>query len=350
MSHSLQAIRTALRCRALLAASLAALLGGCSQGSISFLDPQGPIAQAQRDHFWFVVLMTLIVVAPVILQTPFIVWRYRYGGKGTYRPHWDRSRWLDIAMWGIPVAVVIVLAVVLWRETHQLDPYRPLESDRQPLQVQVVGFDWKWLFIYPEQGIASMGQLVLPEDRPIAFQLTSATVLQSFFIPALGSQIDVMNRMVTKLHLQADNTGRFQGKNMQYNGSGFHRQRFMTQVVDDAQFDDFVAHARRDGYRLDRQRFTQLNEKSDATDFAAMLGIKNYQHGDLMAFSPIPSRLFDAIAHHAPIDWTSLTPSPPQNRKTMDERMSPSNATPAPFDAEENTHDEADDNGGEKAT
>lgn len=350
MSHSLQAIRTALRCRALLAASLAALLGGCSQGSISFLDPQGPIAQAQRDHFWFVVLMTLIVVAPVILQTPFIVWRYRYGGKGAYRPHWDRSLWLDIAMWGIPVAVVIVLAVVLWRETHQLDPYRPLESDRQPLQVQVVGFDWKWLFIYPEQGIASMGQLVLPEDRPVAFQLTSATVLQTFFIPALGSQIDVMNRMVTKLHLQADNTGRFQGKNMQYNGSGFHRQRFVTRVVDDAQFDDFVARARRDGYRLDHQRFTRLNAKSDVTDFAGTLGIENYRHGDLVAFSSVPSQLFDAVAHHASIDWNSLTVPPNPNRETAEKRVPPSTHAPVHQNAKDDIHDEAADNGGEKST
>lgn len=289
------------------------MLTGCSQNPISFLDPQGPIAQAQRHHFWLVVFMTMIVVVPVILQTPFIVWRYRYAGKGAYRPHWDKSRWLDAAMWSVPVIVVVILSVVLWRETHRLDPYRPLDSDRAPLEVQVIGFDWKWFFIYPEQGIATMGQLVLPEDRPIAFRLTSASVLQTFFIPALGGQIDVMNRMVTQLHLQADNTGRFPGKNMQYNGSGFHRQRFVTRVVDDPQFDAFVDQAQRQGQKLDRQRFDQLEEQSDSVDFAKTLGLDDYKRGDLLAFSAVPPQLFHAVVDDTSIDWSLLTVPPPRN-------------------------------------
>jgi len=330
------------------------LLSGCSHSLPGLMNPQGPIAEAQNQHFWFVVIVTLIVVLPVIIQTPFLLWRYRYRGKGVYRPHWDMSRWLDITMWGVPVLVVVILAVVLWRQTNELDPYRPLESDRQPLQIQVIGFDWKWFFIYPEQDIATMGQLVLPEDRPVAFRLTSASVLQTFFIPALGSQIDVMNRMVTKLHLQADNTGSFQGKNMQYNGSGFHHQRFMTRVVDDAQFDDFVAQAQHDGYRLDQQRFNQLHEKSDAVGFAHTLGIENYQHGDLVTFSSVPPQLFDSVANHASIDWSSLMAPPLKNRKTRDEQIPPSNHEPiqpdATMETKDTTNEKANDSGGETTT
>jgi len=278
-----------------------ALLSGCSDSLPGFMNPQGPIAEAQNDHFWFVVILTLVVVLPVIVLTPLLLWRYRYRGNAVYHPHWGNSRWLDIMIWGVPFIIVIILAVVLWRKTHELDPYRPIASDKPPLQVQVVGFDWKWLFIYPEQGIATMGQLVLPEDRPVAFHLTSAATLQTFFIPALGSQIDVMNRMVTQLHLQANNTGQFQGKNMQYNGEGFHHQRFTTRVVDDAQFDDFVSAAQQQGQALDRQLFNELNQQSDAVKFARAIGLNDYQHGDLMTFSPIPSHLFDNVVNHAAI-------------------------------------------------
>lgn len=289
------------------------LLTGCSATHITFLDPQGPIAQAQRQHFWFVVAMTMIVVLPVIIQTPWILWRYRYGGKAPYRPHWDMSRWLDVMMWGVPVIVVAILAVVLWQQTHRLDPYRPLDSDKAPLQVQVVGFDWKWLFIYPEQGIATMGQLVLPADRPISFQLTSATVLQTFFIPALGGQIDAMNRMVTKLHLQADHTGRFAGKNMQYNGGGFHHQRFTVRVVDDRQFDDFIAHAHRQGQPLDRQRYEEvLVQQGDTADAARALGLTSYQRGEPIRFAPIPRDLFRGIVDDAPFESAVHNPAPHQ--------------------------------------
>ncbi|WP_456269687.1 hypothetical protein M1D97_05210 [Kushneria sp. AK178] len=288
------------------------LLSGCGHDMPGFMNPQGPIAQAQRHHFWIVIALVMIVVIPVIIQTPLILWRYRYRGHAVYRPKWEMSRWLDIIMWAVPILIVAVLGVYIWRQTHELDPYRPIAGDQPPLEVQVVGYDWKWLFIYPDQGIATLGQLVIPANRPISFSLTSATVLQSFFIPALGSQIDVMNRMVTKLHLEADHPGRFEGKNMQYNGEGFHRQRFITRAVDDDAFDAFVERTRREGRPLDQDTYAMIADKGDNRDTARALGLDTRDTDAVIRFSQVPDGLFHIIMSGSPIDWSALDVAPPQ--------------------------------------
>lgn len=292
------------------------LLSGCSADMPGFMNPQGPIAQAQRHHFWVIIALVMIVVIPVIIQTPLILWRYRYRGHAVYRPKWDMSRWLDIIMWAVPILIVAILGVYIWRQTHELDPYRPIAGDQPPLEVQVVGYDWKWLFIYPEQGIATLGQLVVPVDRPISFELTSATVLQSFFIPALGSQIDVMNRMVTRLHLEADHPGRFEGKNMQYNGEGFHRQRFVTRAVDDDAFNDFVQRTREQGQPLDRDAYAIIAQKGDNRDVARELGLNTDDTDAVIRFSTVPDGLFHTIMAGSPIDWSAMTITPPQQGTT----------------------------------
>ncbi|WP_170140457.1 cytochrome ubiquinol oxidase subunit II [Kushneria indalinina] len=277
-----------------------------------FMNPQGQVAEAQRYHFWVVIALVMIVVIPVIIQTPLILWRYRYRGHAVYRPKWYMSRWLDIVMWAVPILIVAILSVYVWRQTHELDPYRPIAGDKPPLEIQVVGYDWKWLFIYPDQGIATMGQLVIPVDRPIAFSLTSATVLQSFFIPALGSQIDVMNRMVTRLHLKADHPGRFEGKNMQYNGEGFHRQRFITRAVDDDAFDDFVQRTREQGQPLNQSAYKIIAQKGDNRDAARALGLDTHDSDAVIRFAPVPDGLFHIIMEGSPIDWSTTDVSPPQ--------------------------------------
>ncbi|MFC0337174.1 cytochrome ubiquinol oxidase subunit II [Kushneria avicenniae] len=288
------------------------LLSGCGSDMPGFMNPQGPIAQAQRHHFWVVIALVMVVVIPVIIQTPLILWRYRYRGHAVYRPKWDMSRWLDIIMWAVPLLIVAILGVYIWRQTHELDPYRSIASDKPPLEIQVVGYDWKWLFIYPDQGIATMGQLVIPADRPIALELTSATVLQSFFIPALGSQIDVMNRMVTKLHLEADHPGRFEGKNMQYNGEGFHHQRFITRAVEDNAFDAFVARTRRQGRPLDQDTYAIIADKGDNRETARALGLDTSDTDAVIRFSQVPEGLFHTIMGGSPIDWSALNVAPPQ--------------------------------------
>ncbi|RKR06693.1 cytochrome o ubiquinol oxidase subunit 2 [Kushneria sinocarnis] len=284
------------------------LLAGCSDGHISFLDPQGPIARAQYEHFWFVIGMCLIVVLPVFIFTPLIAWRYRYHGKAVYKPSWAFSKVMDTLIWGVPFVVVAIMSVVLWQQTTTLDPYKPLDGPQKPLQVEVVGFDWKWLFIYPDQGIATVGRLVIPADRPISFRLTSASVMQTFFIPALGSQMDVMNRMVTRLHLKASHTGTFKGRNMQYNGRGFHKQQFDVDAVSPEAFDEFVQRVKQQGQPLGRQAYTALSRRGTSEDVARALGL----HGDTVRFSRVSGALFSTIVNSAHADWAAPVARPPR--------------------------------------
>jgi cytochrome o ubiquinol oxidase subunit 2 len=170
----------------------ALMIAGCSGDThLSFLDPQGPVASGQRWHFVEALAVLVVFVAiPVFVLTPWFLWRYRYGAKSSrYTPKWNFYGPLEIASWAGPVVIVVLLAIIVWRDTHALDPYKPLASDQPALRVQVIGYDWKWLFIYPDQGIATIGVFALPVGRPVAMQLTSATVMQSLHIPALGSQI-----------------------------------------------------------------------------------------------------------------------------------------------------------------
>lgn len=324
---------------------LTGTLAGCSDTHLTFLDPQGPIAAAQRHQFWLVVALTAIVVLPVLLLTPWILMRYRYGGRAAYRPDWSFSKLADFAIWGIPVLVVIVLAISAWRSTLALDPYKPLQSDQPPLEVQVVGFDWKWLFIYPEQGIATVNRLAIPAGRPVSLELTSASVMQGFFVPALGSQIDVMNRMTTKLHLQADDAGTFIGKNMQYNGTGFHQQRFVTQAMTPAAFERFVARTRQDGMTLDADAYRALGKRGTANALLDRLtpetapAQRPTQRGEIatLAFSSLPPGLFDAVVAHASPNWNALdgedraseTRAGQDNTPNRDDRPNDRRDTPA---------------------
>ena len=213
---------------------------------LSFLNPQGPIAAAAREHFILVTAILLIFVAlPVFVVIAWFAWRYRYGVRARrYTPQWKSSALIEVFTWSGPVVIVLFLAAVVWRSSVAFDPYTPIASSQVPLRVQVVGYDWKWLFIYPDEGMASIGLLALPAGRPITLELTSATVMQSFYIPALASQIYAMGGMVTQLNLQADQPGRFLGENTMYSGDGFHAQKFPAVAMTPAAFDAWVAHAR----------------------------------------------------------------------------------------------------------
>ncbi len=240
--------RTLLRCLAICVVPL--LLGACvGDIHLSFLDAQGPVAAEQRWHFYWVLgVMGVLVAGPIFLALPFFVWRYRFGNRQSkYTPKWAYSRWLEIASWGGPIVIVGVLAYFVWLDSHKLDPYKPLASSQPALRVQVIGYDWKWLFIYPDQGIATVGTLALPAGRPVAMYLTSATVMQSFFVPSLGSQIYAMGGMVTRLHLLASRPGRFLGENTMYNGNGFHQQKFTAVAMSPDAFRAWVAKVRTTG-------------------------------------------------------------------------------------------------------
>ena len=259
------------------AASLCAvvlLLAACDGHThLSFLNPQGTVADAQRWHFYEVLgILTVLVAGPIFLLLPFFAWRYRYGNTASkYTPKWQFTRLLEITAWGGPIVIVAFLAFFVWRDSHRLDPYKPLASNQAQLRVQVIGYDWNWLFIYPDQGIASIGMLAMPVGRPVSIQMTSATVMQSLFIPALGSQIYAMGGMVTQLNLQASKTGRFLGENTMYNGDGFHREHFTAVAMTAADFNAWLSKVRANGIPLDAQTLDVISRRATLSDLIAAL-------------------------------------------------------------------------------
>lgn len=245
-------------------ASLALLsLGGCGLVPDGFLSAAGPVAASQRWHFWFVTLCMVVVILPLYVALPLVLWRYRYnGGRGSYQPSWHFQKLLEYLIWGVPAVVVVILSVVLWRQTLHLDPYKPIASENAQLEVQAVSLDWKWLFLYPEQGIATVNRLAIPAGHPVSFELTSESAMQSFIIPRLGGQIYTMGGMVTQLNLLADEPGTFRGQNTQYNGHGFPHQKFEVESLPPEDFDRWVTETRQAGGTLDWNSYTDLAEPS----------------------------------------------------------------------------------------
>jgi cytochrome o ubiquinol oxidase subunit 2 len=228
----------------------------------SFLHGAGPISAQTASLFWIVLAAMLIVVLPVLVLTPIIAWRYRLRGGAAYQPRWDSSRLLELVVWGIPVLIVLSLGFVLWQATHRLDPYRAIAAPSAPLDVQVVALDWKWLFLYPQQHVATVNALIVPAGRPLRLHLTSATVMQSFMVPQLGGQIYAMAGMTTQLNLLAPRRGVFAGENTQYNGEGFPKQHFQLLAVSMPAFERFVVRAQASSSALNTARYRVLTRKS----------------------------------------------------------------------------------------
>lgn len=253
------ASRAILICAALTGV---AACGGCDVVPGSLLDPRGPVALAQNRHLIAIVLWLSIVVVPVAVMTPVIAWRYRQGNPSSaYRPDWDFSWPLEIVCWGVPIVIVSVLSVRLWTQTIALDPYRPL-GVVPPTEVQVVALNWKWLFIYPGEQIATVNELVFPADRPVHLTITSDVAMQSFMIPALGGQIYAMAGMRTRLNLRAARAGTFRGENMQYNGSGFANAGFQAKAVTEQDYGAWVASVRSGGGGLDAGAYGRIARPS----------------------------------------------------------------------------------------
>ena len=272
-----------------------ALLGGCGESNSSFLHPYGPVAAAQRSLFFGVIGWMMIVVVPVFVLLPWFAWRYRRrNAASAYRPQWAFSWTLEVLIWGIPVIIVAILAYGIWTKQTALDPYRPLASSKPPLEIQVVGLDWKWLFIYPEQKIATVGVVAMPVDRPVHFTLTSATVMQSFFIPSLGSQIYAMAGMETQLNLLADRPGEVEGMNTQFNGMGFHKQKFLARALTQGDFDRWIATVKAADRPLNDVAFKVLTE-DNVTETAATKLKANASPASELFFSQIPPNFFGEI-------------------------------------------------------
>jgi cytochrome o ubiquinol oxidase subunit 2 len=268
------------------AASLGAVLlvGGCGLSDAPVVDPQGPIALAERDLLFDAFWIMLIVLVPVFVMAFLFVWRYRAsGGKGRYAPDWSYSAWMDSIVWIVPALIIVALAVILWSNTHKLDPYKRLESDKPPLEVEAVAQDWKWLFIYPEQGIAAVNELAFPSGRPLSLKITSDTVMNSIYIPALAGQIYAMAGMETRLHLLADRPGRYRGKNVQYSGRGFADEHFEAVALSEDDFDAWVAKARQSPDSLDAAAYEALAKPSAKHPVTYYSAVEPNLFGDIIA-------------------------------------------------------------------
>ncbi|WP_273455005.1 ubiquinol oxidase subunit II [Nevskia ramosa] len=242
-------------------------LAGCG---LVTLAPSGDIAARQGDLIVVATVLMLLIVVPVMVLTGWFAWHFRASNqKANHDPDWHHSTALELVIWSAPLLIVIMLGAVTWISTHTLDPFRkldriaegrPLPEGVKPLKVQVVALDWKWLFIYPDYGIASVNEMAAPVDVPIEFQITSSTVMNSFFVPALAGQIYAMPAMETRLHAVINKAGDFEGFSANYSGAGFSQMRFNFKGLDGQDFDRWVAKARESNAELSRGEYLQLEK------------------------------------------------------------------------------------------
>jgi cytochrome o ubiquinol oxidase subunit 2 len=226
-------------------------------------DPKGPIGDSERFVIVTAFALMLIVVIPAIVMTFWFSRRYRASNtEATYTPKWSSSIKIDLVVWLMPVAIVTALGFLAWTRTHRLDPYKPIDTDVKPILIEAVSLDWKWLFIYPDHHIASINQLVFPAKVPLSFRITSDTVLTSFFIPQLGSQIYAMAGRQTQLHLMADDPGTYEGHNQQFSGPGYSDMHFEAIATSQEQFEAWVQKTKQSSDNLDLARFEELEKPS----------------------------------------------------------------------------------------
>ena len=275
----------------LLAATV--LLSSCHKG---VLDPHGPVGAAERLMLYDATAIMLAVIGPVILLTLGFAWWFRSGNRrARYRPDWEYSPRIEVIIWAIPALVILFLGGIAWVGSHDLDPPRALQSSTEPLEVQVVSLDWKWLFIYPDAGVASVNKLVLPVGTPVRFHMTSASVMNSFFIPQLGSQIYTMAGMTTHVNLQADERGTYQGLSAQFSGEGFSDMRFEVDAVPTEDFQAWVGDVRTKSGVLDGPTYAQLARPSRVKGTAT--------------YAEVSAGLFDAIVAGGLPASTGTTPA-----------------------------------------
>jgi len=267
--------------RAGLVAALALAASSCSGHSI--LDPLGPVGADDSKILIDATLIMLAIVVPTILLAFWVAWRYRASNaKAEYLPYWSYSGRIEAVVWSIPILTIMFIGGVIWIGSYRLDPFRPLPSAVPPVEVQVVSLDWKWLFIYPREGVATVNQLVVPAGQPVHFSITSASVFNTFFVPRLGSMIYAMPGMVSQLHLQADRPALLWGQSAHFSGDGFSDMQFQVRSVPPAAFASWVQGARGGGPVLDLAAYTQLARQS--------------HNVPPMIFSAVDPRLFHAIA------------------------------------------------------
>jgi len=248
---------------AVLSIALLLVLTGCSSEQYFVLDPKGPIASAQKDLILITVLICTVIAIPVFIITAVIVWRYRDrpNRKASYTPEWEHSTKLELTWWGIPIIAIIILAVVTVNYTYKLEPSYAIQSDKEPIEIQVTSLDWKWLFTYPEQGIATINYVQMPVDTPVRFKLTSDMAMNSFWIPSLGGQLYTMSGMAMTLHLLADEEGVYYGSGANFTGEHFAQMTFDTNVTSQEEFDAWVDEVKATATALTEEDVQKLKEQ-----------------------------------------------------------------------------------------
>ncbi|WAI85261.1 MULTISPECIES: ubiquinol oxidase subunit II [Achromobacter] len=278
------------RLRGLILIAALPLLAGCNA---VLLSPSGDIAVQQRNLIIISTGLMLLIIVPVIFLTFLFAWRYRASNKDAhYDPEWNHSTMLELLIWAAPLLIIIALGALTWVSTHQLDPYRPLArlsegrevpAGTKPLVVEVVALDWKWLFLYPEQGVAAVNEMAAPVDRPIQFKITSSSVMNSFFVPALAGQIYAMPGMQTTLHAVINHPGEYEGLSANFSGPGFSAMRFKFHGLDQQGFDKWVADARASSTTLSRGAYLKLEQPSE--------------RNPVQRYASVAPGLFDAIVN-----------------------------------------------------
>ncbi|MGO4332223.1 ubiquinol oxidase subunit II [Cupriavidus sp. 2TAF22] len=315
-------------------AAAALLLSGCS---MELFSPKGAIGHQEKSLIVISLALMLMVVIPVILLTLYFAWRYRASNtSATYAPKWAHSTAIEVVVWTIPCVIVAFLGFLIWGSTHKLDPYRPIESATAPVEVEVVALNWKWLFIYPQYGVASLNQLTIPVDTPISFRLTAESMMNSFFIPQLGSQVYAMAGMQTRLHLIADTPGVYLGQSAAYSGAGFSDMHFKTFATSRADFDRWIAEARKAARPLDEKTYRALelpSSKDPATLYstvtpALFAGVVNkyMQSGDAICRANSPATL---EAASKPESTPVSTPAPKPVSRELSQATFPATSAKA---------------------
>ena len=269
------------------------VLTACASSGCSsvLLHPAGAVAAQQGHLIVQSTVLMLIIVIPVIALTVLFAWRYRHSNsEATYTPDWDHSTQLELVIWAAPLLIIIALGALTWISSHTLDPYRPLRrldaaravpAGAKPLTIEVVALDWKWLFIYPEQGIAVVNEVAAPVDVPINFKITASAVMNSFFVPALAGQIYAMPGMQTQLHAVMNQPGEYEGFSANYSGAGFSGMRFEFRGLSASEFEQWVQSAKGAGQELSKSRYLQLAQPSEREP--------------VRRYSTVDAALYDAI-------------------------------------------------------
>ena len=301
--------RLGLHARGLLAScalvAAATLLGGCN---LVVMDPAGDVAVQQRNLILASTALMLLVIVPVIALAFLFAWRYRASNPdATYDPDWHHSTQLEVVIWTVPLLIIIALGAMTWISTHTLDPYRPLTrlapkqpvpADAKPLTVEVVALDWKWLFLYPEYGVASVNEMAVPANRQIAFKLTSSSVWNTFYVPALAGMIYAMPGMETKLHAVMNKEGEFRGQSAHYSGSGFSRMKFGFRSLSDQGFDEWVAKAKAAQTLLNRDAYLKLERPSEAEPVRYYGSVEDGLYAAILGMCAAPDLMCTSEMHH----------------------------------------------------